>query len=452
LKLWILAEERPKVEVIKQILNKISEDFSYDLKVDKIFIKPVFIENHFSFEYIVEGAHIPEFSQIVIRIVSGGSSFVDFLIYFSDNEPCSSQEPVYAIEETKTSDKESRNTGIYQRSSKFVYVNLYYPNCKKIMLYNLRVKDNFKPTETNIFGSRLLKTIGVEIIGKIQEDNLFRSFKNIEEIIEFKSKMRKAPKGNVPITINKHENKILISGRLYKSGSLSHDPNIGALSLISQTLRNLGWNKEIIITNHKLSDSNLGIKNKFIQIANELNIVLDGLKMPKTILPKDYWHFENNSEKIVSIFLHLLLDQLDNYTVIYENHAGCERGYFYTNEGVPTTVHKYIKNKKSNGIIYLPDLIVRDDLNKTIYTLEAKRYERRMEGLKEINNFYLIEEEYIKYYYPDYKIIRGVVIYGGTTSVTIDKIYVQINCLGEIFISDNAPSIFKKEIKNIIPV
>ena len=32
-------------------------------------------------------------------------------------------EPIYAIEETKTDDKESRNTGVYQRCSKFIFIS-----------------------------------------------------------------------------------------------------------------------------------------------------------------------------------------------------------------------------------------------------------------------------------------------------------------------------------------
>lgn len=66
------------------------------------------------------------------------------------------------------------------------------------------------------------------------------------------------------ILITKYDNKITISDRLFKSGSLSHDPNIGALSIISAVLRKLGWQKDIIITQHGLSQSHLKPKNKFI--------------------------------------------------------------------------------------------------------------------------------------------------------------------------------------------
>jgi hypothetical protein len=86
---------------------------------------------------------------------------------------------------------------------------------------------------------------------------VFTPFKTIEELIEFKSQMRNAPKCNVPIKITKYDNRFEISGRLYKSGGLSHDPNIGALSIISAVIRKLGWEKAIVITEHGLSQTQL---------------------------------------------------------------------------------------------------------------------------------------------------------------------------------------------------
>ncbi len=56
------------------------------------------------------------------------------------------------------------------------------------------------------------------------------------------------------------EEKIQISGRLLKNNTLSHDPNIGALSMISAVLRQLGWKKNIEITRHGLSQGNVGKK------------------------------------------------------------------------------------------------------------------------------------------------------------------------------------------------
>ena len=106
-------------------------------------------------------------NEIFIKSISGKSSFVDFLVFHQDEIPSLSDEPIYAIEETKTDDKESRNTGVYQRCSKFVFINFYYPHVKKIMLYNLKVEHKqTKPTNTYIFGTRMLMTFNVEILGK----------------------------------------------------------------------------------------------------------------------------------------------------------------------------------------------------------------------------------------------------------------------------------------------
>jgi hypothetical protein len=228
--LWLLTEERPKKEVIKTIIEKFSNDQKLSTKTNGINITPIIENNKFLFKYVVTGVTIENTQNIFIKIVSGDSSFVDFLVFYQECEPTKFDQPLYGIEETKTSDKESRNTGVSQRLTKFVYLDFFYPNCKKIMLYNIRTEDNEEPTQTNIFGTRILLTLGVEILGKVLNSKIFTKFTDIDAFINFKNKMRKPPKGNTPIEIKKEPNKISISGRLYKSGGLSHDPNIGGLS------------------------------------------------------------------------------------------------------------------------------------------------------------------------------------------------------------------------------
>lgn len=98
------------------------------------------------------------------------------MVFYQENEPTQADTPIYAIEETKTDDKESRNTGVYQRCSKFVFIKNYYPNVRMIMLYNLQVEQKEKPTETYIFGTRLLLTLGVEILGKKLDETIFVLF------------------------------------------------------------------------------------------------------------------------------------------------------------------------------------------------------------------------------------------------------------------------------------
>src|SRR3989344_5683858 len=104
----------------------------------KIYKRP--LDYFVKYIYEMKGVECSHFESVFIKIGSGNSSFVDFLIFFQELEPSEKSQPLYAIEETKTDDSESRNTGIYQRCSKFVYVEFYYPGVKKIMLYNLQIK------------------------------------------------------------------------------------------------------------------------------------------------------------------------------------------------------------------------------------------------------------------------------------------------------------------------
>jgi hypothetical protein len=296
--------------------------------------------------------------KIYIKTVSGYSSFVDFLLFYQDSEPKQGDIPMYAIEETKTDDRESRNTGVYQRCTKFVFVEYYYPNIRKIMLYN-QIEQKDKPTDTYIFGTRLLMTLNVEILGKKLDNAIFKPFPDIDELIECKNKMRKAPKGNVPIQIIKQDNKISVSGRLIKSGSLSHDPNIGALSIICAVLRKLQWNDKIEITEHGLEQKHIKDKNKFIQIAKKLNISLHQLTLPSIVKNNnEYWKYDYSGEKLGTIFIHLAVENFTSGYSIFENHAGCEKGYFYTKEGKHIPLQKYhdkdkYKAENKEQIVYI---------------------------------------------------------------------------------------------------
>lgn len=329
--LWILTEERPKKEVISNIL-KLEKP---ELDTSNIAIIPRIENNRFKFIYDIHGVTYPGAKNIYIKTVSGKSSFFDFILFLKDEkpEPSDGEDNIlYVVEETKTNDKESRNTGIYQRASKFVYVDLHYPNVTRYMLYNNESEesDDIKPSDTNIFGTNMLLTIGANFCGKNMK--WFNPFKSINELINFKSSMRKPPKGNVPINIIKYDDYIEISGRLSKpknKGNIGHDPNIGALSIIAKTLRTLGWDKQILITKHGVSQSYVNKtkgQNKFIYICKLLNIEMENITLPEDIkIPNDYWKYEAKSEKISSIFTHIHAENND-FIGIYENHAGCERG------------------------------------------------------------------------------------------------------------------------------
>lgn len=164
--LYILTEERAKPNVLNQILEIYSKKFNKKLKRNELKIIPDINQNEiFTNEYLIENAKLSGIDNIVLKIASGNSSFVDFLVFEQSSAPkeCSINSESdgnnlkLLIEETKTSDKESRNTGVYQRMSKFVYADYFYPNTPKIMLYNIAEPDDDKiPSDTSVFGTNML--------------------------------------------------------------------------------------------------------------------------------------------------------------------------------------------------------------------------------------------------------------------------------------------------------
>jgi len=454
--LWFLTEERPKKEVLSTIFTKFIKDYGYTGFIDTLRIFPILVDNKFTFTYEVTGFRCNKIDKVYIKTVSGNSSFTDFLIFYQECEPTIEDQPIYAIEETKTDDKESRNTGVYQRCSKFVFIQNYYPTVRKIMLYCLQVEQKVKPTETYIFGTRLLLTLGVEILGKRLDSEIFKPFETVDEIIESKLTMRKAPTGNVPILLVKKKGKIEVSGRLFKSGGLSHDPNIGALSIICAVLRKLGWKKEIEITQHGLRQEHVGHSNKFIQIANKLNIKLKALKVPKAELDKDYWKYDTDGEKLGTIFIHLVVENFTQGYSIFENHAGCEKGYFIPKEGEPIPLAKYkdrakYKEGDKTQIIEIPDLILIDFGRSEVINVEGKKYKFRRNGIEELNNYEHIEKNYILKHYPEFKIIRTVVLYGSKETEIIEiEVGFLLNENGQLILGIKAPELFKEAITNLL--
>lgn len=455
--LWILTEERPKKEVLATIFQKFAENYGFACFINPLQIHPILENGKFTFIYQVKGFDCNnKVNKVFIKTVSGNSSFTDFLIFYQENEPTQADTPIYAIEETKTDDKESRNTGVYQRCSKFVFIKNYYPNIKMIMLYNLQVEQKEKPTETYIFGTRLLLTLGIEILGKKLDETIFVPFESIDEIIDFKTNMRKAPAGNVPISLTKSKTKIEISGRLYKSGRLSHDPNIGALSIICAVLRKLGWTKKLEITQHGLEQSHIGKTNKFVQIANKLDISLQGLEVPRAELNINYWKYDTEGEKLGTIFIHIVVENFTQRYSIFENHAGSEKGYFLTKEGKAISLAKYKDRKKykdgdKEQIIHIPDLILIDFGRSKVINIEGKKYKFRSQGIAELENYDFIEQNYIKKYYPKFKILRTVVLYGSTEKQIIEiEVGFLLNENGELILGIKAPKLFQEAIKNLL--
>lgn len=451
--LWILTEEKPKVSVIEQIVKLYARDFSAVVeKTDKAEVLPIINNGKFTFIYAVKGLAVEGIGGIFIRTVSGSTSFVDFLVFAQEKPPVEEGDdtPIMAIEETKTSDKESRNTGVCQRVTKFVYIDVFYPNAKKYMLYNeeFDADETVRPSETNIIGTNILMTLNVSIEGK---ENLswFRPFTSIDEVILAKNSQRQPPAGNVPVRITKNDDVIYISGRLSKpkdAGNIGHDPNIGSLAMLSKGLRALGWDKKIVITKHAVSQQYMdrsGAKNKFIFVCKLLDLEMEGIDLPKKIeLPTKYWHYERRSEKVASILLHILGEN-NGLLEVYQNHAGCERGYFYSKYREQITLPKKARDGKN---LLLPDVVMFDVDENTAILVEGKQISTLQNGVEEIKGYGAIENEYIKKYYPESTTYRYVSIFGGNEKgVPHEDVLFQLNDDGEMFLNDRAPDFIKRD-------
>lgn len=169
---------------------------------------------------------------------------------------------------------------------------------------------------------------------------------------------------------------------------------------------------------------------------------IDGIIMPRrVVLPERYWHYEKRSEKMADILLHLQAMYHGMYCV-YENHAGCERGYFRTKTGRLVALPK----KDRNGMnLYLPDVVLYDEDKNFILLIEGKMLATLQFGIKEIKNYDSIEQEYIYPAYGNVKIMRCVSIFGGNCqSIPHEKVLFYLASDGRIIINHNAPECIKR--------
>ena len=226
--------------------------------------------------------------------------------------------------------------------------------------------------------------------------------------------------------------------------------------MISATLRKLGWTGRIQITNHGLSQGMVRPGNKFVRIAKLLDVELEGLTLPDVELPTEYWRYESTGEKLVTIFIHIVVDEFSKGFSIYENHASSERGYFYTSEGKPLAVSK--KLSAEDGIlvvgskkVQIPDLILLDPERLEIVNIEGEQSVNVLAGIRQLNTFDNMEKFYLTRYYPNFQVLSSVVLYGGEKE-KIEHIEVSLllNSRGKIVLGVEAPNLFKESIKNLV--
>lgn len=432
--LWILTEERPKIEVIQTIVSKSSKLKKLDINFDHLIITPDIKNKIFSHFYHVKLFTSSKIDNIFIKTVSGESSFVDYLVFLQNQEPDPKKilsNCIYAIEETKTSTEESRNTAMGQRSTKFNFLN-YFFNTYQYSYKPVMYFSHSQPAVDNdsvTFVNRMLLHLncGIEFWGKNLKK--LKKFKNLDEFIKEKNRIADTNNRNndTPIHITKSPKSIKISALLANpnksnekyTGRIGHDPNMGQVPLFANTLRSLGWNGKIEVTNHQVKQDKVEKMkgNKFSFLAGYLNYELEGITFNQNslVMPNNYWNYDKESEKVASILAQVILESKGMET-IFDNHGGCEKSYFIglNKNGIKEEIP--ISKTYTNNGGKIPDLVVKDDKNKKIYMYEGKKIEAIKAGLEEIKGFDKFETDYLKPHYPDYSYDRGLIINGGTIS------------------------------------
>ena len=126
---------------------------------------------------------------------------------------------------------------------------------------------------------------------------------------------------------------------------------------------------------------------------------------------------------------------------VYENHAGCERGYFWTKTREEITLPK--KDRHGNNLL-LPDVVLYDGMSNQILLVEGKKLSTLQNGIDEIQGYDSIEEDYINKYYPGCDVLRTVSIFGGKKKGQLHQdVLIYVNLDGQIFINPAAPRCVK---------
>lgn len=102
-------------------------------------------------------------------------------------------------------------------------------------------------------------------------------------------------------------------------------------------------------------------------------------------------------------------------------------------------------------IIHIPDLILIDVERLQVLNIEGKTYQNRLKGGSELNNYDPIENKYIKPNYPNYKIVRTVVIYGNQNNEIAEiEIGFILNENGKMILGIQAPPLSTQAIHNLL--
>ncbi len=463
----LVSEECPKVETLGIVLGILAKSPKISLfssvEIDpSAHLLPIFDkDDKFSYRYQLLGVNIQNISKIFITIGRGTGSFVDYIMFSHTQESAVGNSigllPLALIEVTKTTDSESRNSAASQRLSKFASLRTYYKDCPSFMVYDAPVQNGKSRTPTALHGDRILKTMEVEVYGSSNED--IEPFNSVEDFLSSRRCISRPTSGHpieafvkagifyISIKLDKKENK-------KDNFKISHDPNIGYLSGVVYILREkLKWTGEIQVISHnvKQEQQSKSRGNKLSRLLNIFKVDLKDIKLPSADYNSEYWEYDQNTEKIATILTSTLVRAESHLDIVYENHAGSERGYFTYKNDIGNEVKKTIPKRVDGKNVTLPDVVFADHNAKKIYILEGEMGKKQniANGLKQLQNFQIFSENFVRLYYPEYKICFGIIVNGGSTQEVEQwcgtiKPFLHIDAYGKVKMGDNCLEIFDR--------
>ena len=445
--LYILTEESISITEIKKIVDEASKECSLDISLtEQVRVIPKILNNVFKHEYELTGFQSIKINKVLIFGVdsfkdgSDRNPFVDYLVYLQEHKPDPKdlfKNCIFAIEATKTNTYDSRNTAMGQRAGKFVHLNYFLEDKKsttKLIMYKTHPQAA-KDHRSVEFVSRCLSDLPVKVDFWEDPPKKYQPFLNINDMITEKNAISATNKrtNDVPLKITTHGSgpniKYELHGRLAKpglggnaasswTGSPGHDPNKGALALHAKKIRDSGFKGKIDVINHDLDPAKAHKWGcKLIKFATYLDFSLQGCQIiPKDFLPIYYEYLTSGKEKIASILAQVMLINRGMKT-IFEHHGGCEKSFIDTdciNQKKPHQDRYIVLPKKysTNGR-KIPDLIMCDDMNKTIYLYEGKKASKKDKGLADIKKYQDLEQDILSEHYPDFSFERRLTIEGG---------------------------------------
>lgn len=339
-----------------------------------------------------------EFSRVVCKIVDApkGGSFVDTVFYVTEHGtlPSPEEEPAFACEITKNTLEESGNMSD-QRSAKFYPLLKRFPNLECCYYIHTASPIELKGNNIHSRAFRRMLTCGVGVVFGTNEGFTSPDVKPYTSLSDFmENGASPKPKTN---RIRFRSGVVEVSTNLNKKGKMMHDPNIGWVSSVMQTLATLGYQGSVSLLEHNLEES--VVKSAFNGRSKFVKLVRDTAQQFSTLSIKgidssispssgayqggSYWKYANTGEKINSIQTEILLRDR-NEEVLFTNHAGCEKSYLRLGSGKMIAIPK----KDSSGEpIGLPDLVTKSgNVLKVIEAEVSKNLDKKGKGYDQVDD------------------------------------------------------------------